>query len=180
MPSRSEADIDLLLETAAAKTAAATVRLYRIFAAWTGEIALQGNPESNVVFRQFPEVAEFRLSRLLVVPLRAGNDLMGLLTLGRRLDTAFDPTEVAHAETVARLLAARLERDVLQQKLEERKLVERAKGILQKNRRLSEEQAYFTLRNQSRRLRQSIAEVAQGIIDSQPYSGNRNASSSPE
>jgi response regulator NasT len=47
----------------------------------------------------------------------------------------------------------------------ERKLVERAKGILQQRRRLSEEQAYLLLRNNSRRRRMPMVNLAREIID---------------
>jgi AmiR/NasT family two-component response regulator len=63
------------------------------------------------------------------------------------------------------LLTAVLERDSLRQKLVERKLVERAKGILQQRRKLSEEQAYLLLRNNSRRRRMPMVNLAKEIIE---------------
>ena len=48
--------------------------------------------------------------------------------------------------------------------LETRKLVERAKGILQRQRSISEEEAYLHLRNQSRRMRRPMRELAEAII----------------
>ena len=48
--------------------------------------------------------------------------------------------------------------------LEDRKLVERAKGILQRKHHTTEEDAYFRLRNQSRRLRRPMRELAEAII----------------
>jgi uroporphyrinogen-III synthase len=162
----AETDVGLLLEAVASKAHAATVRLYRTLA-WEPERALQSNPHQEPAFRRFPEVAQFELNRLLVVPLRSKAELFGVLTLGRRLDNPFADTEVQHVEQAAQLLTAVLQRDSLELKLEERKLVERAKGILQKRRRLSEEQAYFALRNQSRRERLSMARIARTIIDSQ-------------
>jgi AmiR/NasT family two-component response regulator len=43
-------------------------------------------------------------------------------------------------------------------------LVERAKGILQQRHAITEEEAYLRLRNQSRRLRRPMKELAQAII----------------
>ena len=60
--------------------------------------------------------------------------------------------------------AMRKENELLRRKLESRKLVERAKGILQKKHNTTEEDAYFRLRNQSRRLRRSMRELAEAII----------------
>ena len=49
----------------------------------------------------------------------------------------------------------------IKRQLEDRKLVERAKGIIQKKYNTTEEDAYFRLRNQSRRLRRSMRELAE-------------------
>ncbi|HEX7960875.1 MAG TPA: ANTAR domain-containing protein, partial [Terriglobales bacterium] len=48
--------------------------------------------------------------------------------------------------------------------LETRKLVERAKGILQRRYELTEEQAYLRLRDESRRTRRPVRELAQVIV----------------
>ncbi len=60
------------------------------------------------------------------------------------------------------LLEAENER--LERELETRKLVERAKGLLQQKHGLSEEEAYLRLRNQSRRLRRPMKELAEALI----------------
>lgn len=125
---------------------------------------VQGSPAGGAFFERFPEVLQFRLKRLAVLPLRAG-ELMGLLTLGRAAEESFKSEEIDTAYRVGRLLTAVLERDSLQQKLLERKLVERAKGILQHRRRLSEEQAYLLLRNHSRRRRTPMVDLAREIIE---------------
>jgi AmiR/NasT family two-component response regulator len=52
----------------------------------------------------------------------------------------------------------------MKRELETRKLMERAKGILQQNHSITEEEAYLRLRNQSRRLRRPIRELAEAII----------------
>ena len=48
--------------------------------------------------------------------------------------------------------------------LEARKIIERAKGILQHRNGLTEEDAYLRLRNESRRLRRPMRELAEAII----------------
>ncbi len=126
---------------------------------------VQGSPVDGRFFERFPEVFQYHLKRLAVVPLRAGN-LLGLLTLGRAEESSFNPSELETAQRAARLLAVVRERDSLQQDLLDRKLVERAKGILQRRRRLSEEQAYRLMRNNSRRRRVPMANLAKEIIES--------------
>jgi uroporphyrinogen-III synthase len=52
----------------------------------------------------------------------------------------------------------------VKRQLETRKVVERAKGILQRRQSLTEEEAYLRMRNESRRLRRPMKELAEAII----------------
>jgi uroporphyrinogen-III synthase len=52
----------------------------------------------------------------------------------------------------------------MKRQLETRKLVERAKGILQYRFNVTEEEAYLRLRNESRRLRRPMRDLAEAII----------------
>ena len=61
----------------------------------------------------------------------------------------------------ARLMSETLE---MKRNLEARKIVERAKGILQQRDGLTEEDAYLHLRGESRRLRRPMKELAEAII----------------
>lgn len=58
----------------------------------------------------------------------------------------------------------REERDQARQQLEDRKLIERAKGILMKERGLSEECAYGLLRRAAMSENRRLAEVAQSVV----------------
>jgi len=53
---------------------------------------------------------------------------------------------------------------VIQEELETRKLVERAKGILMKDFKLDEEEAFRRIRKKSMDTRRSMREVAEAII----------------
>ena len=57
----------------------------------------------------------------------------------------------------------------IKRQLEDRKLVERAKGIIQKKYNTTEEDAYFRLRNQSRRLRRSMVRATSAIRPDRPH-----------
>jgi len=124
----------------------------------------QGNAATNETFERFPERLQFGVDTILAVPLRKSEKLLGFFTLSRREGSGFDAETVHLAKGTARLIAAVMERDDLQQVLRERKVVERAKGILQQRRGLSEERAYILLRNTSRRRRLPMFEVAREII----------------
>jgi K+-sensing histidine kinase KdpD len=56
------------------------------------------------------------------------------------------------------------EKSDLSDQLEARKLVERAKGILQRQMKISEEEAYRTMQRQSQQMRKSMREIAESII----------------
>jgi uroporphyrinogen-III synthase len=60
----------------------------------------------------------------------------------------------------------------LWEKLQARKVVERAKGILQRDLGLSEEQAYLALQRQSRQKRKPMKEIADAIVLSEEVRGN--------
>ena len=53
---------------------------------------------------------------------------------------------------------------LVRQQLEERKIIERAKGVLQQRFGLSEEEAYQRLRDESRRLRRTIRDVSDAVL----------------
>jgi K+-sensing histidine kinase KdpD len=56
------------------------------------------------------------------------------------------------------------EKSALSDKLETRKVVDRAKGILQRDLKVSEENAYRTLQRESQQRRRSMREIAESII----------------
>ncbi len=61
---------------------------------------------------------------------------------------------------------ARLEHEVseLSERLATRKLIERAKGILQRKHKISENEAYLMLQSQSRKRNKSMKEIAEAIL----------------
>jgi uroporphyrinogen-III synthase len=66
----------------------------------------------------------------------------------------------------AEIETARLEFEntQLSERLETRKILDRAKGILQRDLGLTEEEAYLTIQRQSRQRRKSKKEIAEAII----------------
>ena len=56
------------------------------------------------------------------------------------------------------------EKSALSDKLETRKVVDRAKGILQRDLKISEEDAYRTLQRESQQRRKSMKDIAESII----------------
>ncbi len=70
--------------------------------------------------------------------------------------------------------------DQLQQRLNDRILIERAKGILVERLSISEKEAYQRLRLQSRRQRRPIRDIAQSLLDAQTlFSPDTNGVGTP-
>ncbi len=86
-------------------------------------------------------------------------EIATLVFIGEQLGVAISRSLLE--EEKARLVEETLE---MKRELETRKVVERAKGILQQKHGVTEEEAYLRLRNQSRRLRRPMKELAEAII----------------
>jgi GAF domain-containing protein len=121
---------------------------------------------------RYPELArKTGLASLLSVPLLVGQKVIGTLNIYTREQRTFTGEEIVFAGAVAGQAAlafenARLMSETLEMKrtLEARKLIERAKGILQHRHSITEEQAYLDLRSESRRLRRPMRDLAEAII----------------
>ena len=103
-----------------------------------------------------------------LIPLQVGADIVGSLQVAFTLSGHADLTLTV---LLGGLLAAAMEAESLraqadqhQQAMAERKLVERAKGLLQQERSLSEAEAYRLLQQESRRSRRTMAMVAQELL----------------
>jgi uroporphyrinogen-III synthase len=108
----------------------------------------------------------------------AAGATFGFLTVHHRAPRFHSPEEIAFVTFLGEQMGCAIERDRLalenaqlrqdalrlKGQLELRKLIERAKGILQRQLNVTEEQAYLRLRNESRRLRKPMAELARAIL----------------
>ena len=121
---------------------------------------------------RYPELArKTGLASLLSVPLLSRDKVIGTINIYTRERRVFSDDEIGFVNVVAGQAAiaienARLMSETLEMKrtLETRKLVERAKGILQYKHSLTEEEAYLRLRNESRRLRRPMRDLAEAVI----------------
>ncbi|MCU1236102.1 MAG: putative sensor protein [Candidatus Solibacter sp.] len=121
---------------------------------------------------RYPELArKTGLASLLSVPMFTRDTVIGTINLYTREVHHFAEDEVDFVKVVASQAAiaienARLMSETLEAKraLETRKVVERAKGIMQHKYHITEEDAYLKLRNESRRLRRPMRDLAEAII----------------
>jgi len=119
----------------------------------------------------FVEPLGTRFESFASVPLVSGGRVIGAINLVGHDGDAAGGRDLELIATIGFLAGAEIERlrlskenAHLSEKLESRKVVERAKGILQRNLSLSEEDAYLTLQRESRQRRKSMKEVAEAIV----------------
>jgi signal transduction protein with GAF and PtsI domain len=142
---------------------------------WVAEhretVAVSQNAFQDPRFKVFNELPEDRYEAFLSVPLLCRGRLVGVINLQNRQRHTYKRREIQLISMIGFLVGAEMEmarleteNSHLSEQLETRKLVERAKGILQQELGLTEEQAYLALQRQSRQKRRSMKEVADAII----------------
>lgn len=149
---------------------------------WVAEhksvVALTKDANKDARFKRFQGLIEDTYEAFLSVPMVSGGDLIGVVNVHHRKPHAHEQEDIAAMVFIGEQLGVAISKSLLQEEntrlleeseemkreLETRKLVERAKGILQQRHGITEEEAYLRLRNQSRRLRRPMKELAQAII----------------
>jgi uroporphyrinogen-III synthase len=101
----------------------------------------------------------------------ATGDIIGVINVHHKEEHKHSPEEVGLVAFIGEQMGGAIVRAILadqnaklKRQLEDRKLIERAKGILQHRHALTEEEAYLRLRNESRRLRRQMRDLAEAII----------------
>jgi len=142
---------------------------------WVAEhkqpVVLGCNAFKDPRFQSFNELPEDRFEAFLSVPVLSRDKLVGVINLQHREPHTYSQREIRLISTIGFLVGAEIEmarlegaNSELSEQLGTRKAVERAKGILQRDLQLSEEEAYLTLQRQSRQRRKSMREIAEAIV----------------
>ena len=111
------------------------------------------------------------LRSLLCVPLNVKGKVIGVINCYTSSPHDFTETEIDILTAIANQAAVAIENTellvksrVIQEELESRKITERAKGIMMREERLTEEEAYLKLRKYSMDRRKTMREVSEAII----------------
>lgn len=155
---------------------------------WVAEhqspVALSSNASSDERFKLFPALVEDTYQAFLSVPLVNKARTIGVINVHHREKHQHSPEEIDTISFIGEQMGTAIAKSLLEEEnvrlteetaemksqLETRKAVERAKGILQQRLHLTEEQAYLRMRNESRRLRRPMKELADAIILSESLS----------
>ncbi len=141
-------------------------------------VALPENAAADRRFKRFQALVEDTYEAFLSVPLLTGGEVIGVVNVHHREPHYHTPEEISVLTFIGEQMGGAITKSFLaeenlrlqeetaemRRQLETRKIVERAKGILQHRHNLTEEEAYLRLRNESRRLRRPMRELAEAII----------------
>ena len=154
---------------------------------WVAEhrepVAIARDAHRDPRFQFFNELPEDQYEAFLSVPLLCRGRTVGVINLQHRQRHVYSERQIRLISTVGFLVGAEMEmarleteNSSLSQQLATRKLVERAKGILQRELGLDEEQAYLALQRQARQKRKSMKEVAEAIVLSEEVKNSSRTS----
>jgi uroporphyrinogen-III synthase len=142
---------------------------------WVAEhkktVAIKEKAYLDPRFKFFKELPEDRYEAFLSVPIIDKQGLVGVINLQNKKPKVFSKKEKQMIEIFASIIASGLRKVILQQKLgfleeklEERKIVEKAKGILMKKENLTEEEAYKKMQKEAMKKRKRLKEIAEAVI----------------
>lgn len=142
---------------------------------WVAEhrepVAIEANASDDPRFKAFKNVPEDRFEAMLCTPILCASKVVGVINLQHRLSYKHTTYEVRLLSMLGFLVGAEIERARLEGenvqlvgRLETRKAVDRAKGILQRDLGMSEEEAYRMMQRESRQRRKSMLEIADAIL----------------
>jgi uroporphyrinogen-III synthase len=142
---------------------------------WVAEhrepVAISENASKDPRFSSFATLPEDAFEALLCVPVMCANRVVGVLNLQHRERYSHTILQRRLLSTIGALVGAEIERARLEtanfeltNQLETRKVLDRAKGILQRDMGISEPEAYRTMQGESRKSRKSMREIADAIL----------------
>jgi uroporphyrinogen-III synthase len=151
------------------------VQLGQGITGWVAEhrepVAIASNASNDPRFMIFRSLPEDHFEAILSTPILCASKVVGVINLQHRLVYQHTANEVRLLSTLGFLVGAEIERARLEtenvqlaNRLESRKAVERAKGVLQRDLGMSEDEAYRTMQKESRQRRISMHEIAEAIL----------------
>lgn len=122
-------------------------------------------------FKSFEELPEDRYEAFLSVPILDRDGAVGVVNLQHKEPYNFTKEQISLVEAVVKIIASGFEQvslgrkvDTLEGKLEERKSIERAKGLLMKKDKLTEKKAFDLIRNEAMKKRKSMKDISDAIL----------------
>lgn len=142
---------------------------------WVAEhrqpVAVASHAFEDPRFQTFNDLPEDRYEAFLSVPVLSRGKLVGVINLQHRQPHEHSRKDIQLISMIGFLVGAEIEMARLEmensqlfERLETRKILDRAKGILQRDLSITEEEAYLTIQRQSRQRRKTKKEIAEAIV----------------
>jgi uroporphyrinogen-III synthase len=142
---------------------------------WVGwhrePVAIPARALQDPRFKRLKNLPEDSFEAFLSVPILCRSKLVGVINLQHRKPYYHTEQEVRLLSAVGYLVGAEIERARLESenlelsdRLESRKHIERAKGVLQREFGMDEDSAYRAMQRESRQRRKSMREIAEAIL----------------
>jgi len=152
-------------------------RSIRVGEGIVGLVAKEGKPTAilNVLkderYKEKDLAKKEKLVSMLNVPMTVKDKITGVISCYTTEEYKFTKNDIALMSTIANQAAVAIlntelmvKTKVIQEELESRKKIERAKGILMKQQGMSEEEAYKVLRKASMDKRVNMKDIAEAVI----------------
>ena len=134
-------------------------------------VAIPAKAWEDPRFYKFQNLPEDRYEAFLAVPILSRGQLVGVINLQHRDPRNYSKREIRLITMIGHLVGAAIELSQVEDEklqlldqLETRKVMERAKGLLQRELNVDEESAYLLLQKESRQKRRPLREIAEAVI----------------
>ena len=135
-------------------------------------VVLHERADQDWRFEHLPEFRKHRFSGVVSIPLQDAGEVVGVANFCRALPVALPPRQLSFLLSLSLPLGALLNGEAIRERLEratqllaDRKILARAKGLLQVNLGWSEEEAYLHIRRLSRASRTPMRDIAREVIE---------------
>lgn len=134
-------------------------------------VAISQQAFTDPRFKFFKELPEDKYEAFLSIPILDNEGIVGVMNFQHKTSYEFSEQQIKVIEAIAKIISSAFVKTLvdkkvtdLEGKLEERKIVEKAKGVLMKAKHISEEEAFKIIRSEAMNKRKSMKEIAEAIL----------------
>ena len=151
------------------------IKLGQGITGWVAEhrepVAIASRASQDPRFAKYKNIPEDTFEAMLCTPIVCATRVIGVINLQHRLSYSHSSVEIRLLSLIGYLVGAEIERARLDtenlqlaDRLETRKAIDRAKGLLQRDLNLSESDAYRMMQRESRQRRRTMREIAEALL----------------
>lgn len=122
-------------------------------------------------FKSFDELPEDTFEAFLSLPIVDKEGVVGVMNLQNKEEYNFSKEHIKALEAIVKIVSSAFEKVLLERKvgkledkLEERIVIEKAKGLLMKKQKISERAAYELIRTEAMKKRKTMREMAEAVL----------------